>query len=157
MCVTYALCIVYISGSMFFFCLTVSAFAASQTNITVDGSASSLKVRITLSTSGDVFAIDDLAFFPEGGTTWTEPQEFSSNIYAACGRAIYKWDDGNEIWNAVYVDGSFAITDLISFDGALYAGRGTSANYLRSTNGTTWANPSTNSGNNKSLTTFSFV
>jgi hypothetical protein len=128
---------------------STSAFAASQTNITVNASASSLKVRITLSTSGDVFAVDDIAFFPEGGATWTEPQEFSSNIYAACGRAIYKWDDTNELWNAVYLDAAYVITDLISFDGALYAGRGTSANYLRSTDGTTWSNPSTNSGNNR--------
>ena len=126
-----------------------SAFTASQTSITVNGSASSLKVRITLSTSGDVFAIDDLAFFPEGGATWTEPQEFSSNIYAACGRAIYKWDDSNEIWNAVYVDAATTITDLISFGGALYAARGASSNYLRSTNGSTWSDPATNSGDKR--------
>ena len=131
-----------------------SAFTAGIASRTVDGSASSLKVRIKLSTNGDVFAIDDLAFFPEGGATWTEPQEFSDNIYAACGRTIYKWDDTNEIFNAVYYDAAYAITDLISYQGALYAARGTSANYLRSTNGTTWANPSTNSGNNRLATYF---
>ena len=130
------------------------AFTSSQASRTVDGSASSLKIRIILSNDEDVFAIDDIAFFPEGGATWTEPQEFSDNIYAACGRAIYKWDDTNELWNAVYYDAAYAITDLISFKGALYAARGTSANYLRSTDGTTWANPSTNSGNNRLATYF---
>ena len=131
-----------------------SDYTGSVTSRTVDASASSLKVRIKLSTNGDVFALDDLTVFPEGGATWTEPQEFSDNIYAACGRAIYKWDDTNELWNAVYYDAAYAITDLISFKGALYAARGTSANYLRSTDGTTWANPSTNTGNNRLATYF---
>jgi len=124
-----------------------SAFTGAVTSRTIDGSASSIKVRILLSKSGDVFALDDLAVFPEGGATWTEPQEFGGNIYAGCGRTIFKWDDTNEIFNAVYYDAAYAITDLISFDGALYAGRGTSAVYLRSTNGTTWAAPATNTGN----------
>ena len=124
-----------------------SAFTGAVTSRTIDGSASSIKVRILLSKSGDVFALDDLAVFPEGGATWTEPQEFGGNIYAGCGRTIFKWDDTNEIFNAVYYDAAYTITDLISFDGALYAGRGTSAVYLRSTNGTTWAAPATNTGN----------
>jgi len=131
-----------------------SAFTSSIAERTVNGSATSLKVRILLSKSGDVFALDDLSFFPEGGATWTEPQEFSSNIYAACGRAIYKWDDTNEIFNAVYIDAAYQITDLISFQGTLYAARGTSAVYLKSTNGTTWANPDTNSGNGRFATYF---
>lgn len=124
-----------------------SAFTGAVTSRTIDGSASSIKVRILLSKSGDVFALDDLAVFPEGGATWTEPQEFGGNIYAGCGRTIFKWDDTNEIFNAVYYDAAYTITDLISFDGALYAGRGTSAVYLRSTDGTTWAAPATNTGN----------
>ena len=132
-----------------------SAFTSGIASRTVNGSATSLKIRITLSTSGDVFAVDDIAFFPEGGANWTEPQEFGGSIYAACGRGIYKWNDTNEVWNIVYLDGSYAISDLISFSGALYAARGTSANYLRSTDGATWANPSTNSGNNRLASYFS--
>ena len=53
------------------------------------------------------------------------------------------------MFNAVYADSTHDITDMISFDGALYAGFGTNQVYLRSTDGTTWAAPSTNSGNGR--------
>jgi len=134
--------------------VTATDYTAVNMSRTVDGSATSLKIRITLGTSGDVFAVDDIAFFPGGGATWTDPQEFNGNIYAACGRAVYKWDDTNEKWSAVYIDGSYAITDLISFDGALYIAFGSNQVYYRSTDGASWAVPSTNSGNNRFATYF---
>lgn len=43
-----------------------------------------------------MWALDDVAVFPEGGASWTQPQEFEDNIYVACSRGIYKWDDTNE-------------------------------------------------------------
>ena len=56
------------------------AFTFASASITVDGSASSLKVRILLSADEDVWALDDIAIYPEGGADWTQPQEFEDNI-----------------------------------------------------------------------------
>ena len=125
-----------------------SSFTFASVEHTVAADATTLKVRILLSTSGDEFALDDVAVFPEGGAEWTQPQEFEGNIYAACSRAIYKWDDTNEKWNIVYLDDSHSITDLESFDGNLYAARGESETYIFSANGTTWQNPSNISSGN---------
>ena len=66
-----------------------SAFTFASAERTVDGSATSLKVRILLSADEDVFALDDVAVFPEGGADWTQPQEFEDNIYVGCSRGIY--------------------------------------------------------------------
>ena len=116
---------------------------------TIDSGATSLTFTLTASTDEDVFYIDDISVSPTGGVDWTTPQEFNGNVYAACGRVIYKWDDSNEVFNAVYADSTYNVTDMISFNGALYAGFGTNQVYLRSTDGSTWAAPSTNTGNGR--------
>ena len=116
---------------------------------TIDSGATSLTFTLTASTDEDVFYIDDISVTPSGGVDWTTPQEFNGNVYAAAGRVIYKWDDSNEVFNAVYADSTYDVTDMISFNGALYAGFGTNQVYLRSTDGSTWAAPSTNSGNGR--------
>ena len=116
---------------------------------TIDSGATSLAFTLTASTDEDVFYIDDISVTPTGGVDWTTPQEFNGNVYAAAGRVIYKWDDSNEVFNAVYADSTHDVTDMISFNGALYAGFGTNQVYLRSADGTTWAAPSTNSGNGR--------
>tara|TARA_B100001939_G_scaffold51838_3_gene41108 strand:+ start:16082 stop:18547 length:2466 start_codon:yes stop_codon:yes gene_type:complete len=116
---------------------------------TIDSGATSLTFTLTASTDEDVFYIDDISVTPTGGVDWTTPQEFNGNVYAACGRVIYKWDDSNEVFNAVYADSTYNVTDMISFNGALYAGFGTNQVYLRSTDGSTWAAPSTNTGNGR--------
>ena len=126
-----------------------SAWEAIYATRTIDSSATSITFTLTASTSGDVFYIDDISVTPSGGVDWTTPQEFNGNVYAACGRVIYKWDDSNEVFNAVYADSTYNVTDMISFNGALYAGFGTNQVYLRSTDGSTWAAPSTNSGNGR--------
>jgi len=121
---------------------------------TIDSGATSLTFTLTGSADEDVFFIDDISVTPTGGVSWTTPQEFGGNVYAAAGRCVYKWDDSNEYWHVVYADAAYNITDMISFDGALYIGFGTNQVYYRSTDGTTWAVPSTNSGNNRFATYF---
>ena len=121
---------------------------------TIDSGATSITFTLTGSADEDVFFIDDINVTPSGGTTWTTPQEFGGNVYAAAGRCVYKWDDSSEYWHVVYADAAYNITDMISFDGALYIGFGTSQVYYRSTDGTTWAVPNTNSGNNRFATYF---
>tara|TARA_A100001515_G_scaffold144524_1_gene148843 strand:+ start:18344 stop:20809 length:2466 start_codon:yes stop_codon:yes gene_type:complete len=126
-----------------------SAWEAIYATRTIDSSATSITFTLTASTDEDVFYIDDISVTPSGGVDWTTPQEFNGNVYAACGRVIYKWDDSNEVFNAVYADSTYNVTDMISFNGALYAGFGTNQVYLRSTDGSTWAAPSTNTGNGR--------
>jgi len=126
-----------------------SDFETVYATRTIDSGATSLTFTLTGSATSDVFYIDDITVTPTGGVDWTNPQEFEGNIYAAAGRVVYKWDDNNEVFNAVYADAAFDITDMISFDGALYIGFGTTQVYQRSTDGTTWAVPSTNSGNGR--------
>ena len=121
---------------------------------TLDSGATSLTFTLTVGTSGDVFFIDDIVVIPTGGVTFTEPQEFNGDTYVACGRNVYIWDDSNVFWKAVHSDASYAVTDMISFAVALYIGFGSNQVYYRSTNGTSWAVPDTNSGNGRFATYF---
>ena len=131
-----------------------SDWAVVYATRTIDSSATTLTFTLTGSASSDVFYIDDISVTPAGGTAWTTPQEFNGNVYAAAGRCVYKWDDSSDYWHAVYADASYDVTDMISFAGALYIGFGSNQVYYRSTDGTTWAVPSTNSGNNRFATYF---
>jgi len=126
-----------------------SDWAVIYATRTIDSGATSITFTLTGSVDEDVFYIDDIGVVPTGGATFTTPVEFESKIYVSCGRVLYQWDDSNVYWKAVYADASYAITDVESFDGALYIAFGTSKVYYRSTNGTTWAVPDTNSGNNR--------
>ncbi len=122
---------------------------------TIDSGATSITFTLTASTDEDIFFIDDIGVVPTGGTTFTTPIEFNGQIYLSCGRVLYQWDDSNVFWKAVYADASYAITDVESYSGALYIGFGSNQVYQRSTNGTTWAVPSTNSGNGRYAEYFS--
>ncbi len=122
---------------------------------TIDSSATTITFNLTASTASDVFYIDDIGVVLTGGTTFTTPLEFKSKVYIGCGRALYEWDDSNVYWKAVYVDAAYAITDVESFGGALYLGFGTSQVYYRSTDASTFAVPSTNSGNGRYAEYFS--
>ena len=131
-----------------------SDWAAVYATRTIDSGATTLTFTLTLGTSGDVFFLDDIQVIPTGGTNWVTPQEFGGNVYIAGGRYVYLWDDSNEYFKAVYADAAYDITDMISFAGALYIGFGSNQVYYRSTNGTSWAVPSTNSGNARFATYF---
>jgi hypothetical protein len=119
---------------------------------TIDSGATSINWRLDLSTSGDVFLIDDIFIVPTGGVNFpVPPQEFAANIYIPCGRFILQWNEANDTWYPVYADSSNVITSLLAYStgttNRLIAGRGTSDNYLISTNGTTWSDPTTPTGN----------
>ena len=131
-----------------------SDWAAVYATRTIDSGATTLTFTLTLGTSGDVFFLDDIQVIPTGGTNWVTPQEFGGNVYIAGGRYVYLWDDSNEYFKAVYADAAYDITDMISFAGALYIGFGSNQVYYRSTNGTSWAVPDTNSGNGRFATYF---
>lgn len=130
------------------------SFAVVEVTRTIDASATSITFTILCDTADDVWEIDDAFVIPEGGVTFTSnPRAFANDFYVACGRTICKWDEDGLAFYPVYVDTAYAISDLEVFatDGTprIYAGRGSDSNYLLSTDGTTWSNPSTNSGNSR--------
>ena len=107
---------------------------------TVDASATSLAFIIEFTTAADVFELDDFSVIVTGSTNFpARPQEFSSDLYVPCGKTILKWDGTNEIWYPVYCDSSYDITDMEVFGNYIYAGRGTDAPFLYSSDGTTWS------------------
>ena len=117
---------------------------------TIDSSATNIQFIFTLGTNGDVFLIDDVSVVIAGGSEWkSRPVKFGSDHYASMGRSVVKWSEAYDSWLPVYVDSAYEITSLAVFESNIYAGRGTSTNYLLSSNGTSWSNPSTNSGNNR--------
>ena len=125
---------------------------------TIDSSATAVKFIFTLSTDEDVFLIDDVGVILTGGSEWkSRPVKFGTDVYSTMGRAIMVWDEDNDSWLPVYVDSAYEITGLASFESRLYAGRGSNDNYLTSTNGTTWSDPTTNSGNNRLASFFAVV
>ena len=125
---------------------------------TIDSSATAVKFIFTLSTDEDVFLIDDVGVILTGGSEWkSRPVKFGADVYSTMGRAIMVWDEDNDSWLPVYVDSAYEITGLASFESRLYAGRGSNDNYLTSTNGTTWSDPTTNSGNNRLASFFAVV
>ena len=133
-------------------------WALLQVTRTIDASATAIQFIFTLSTSGDVFLIDDVGVIPTGGSEWkSRPVKFGSDHYATMGRCIMKWDEDDDVFLPVYVDGSHEITSLVPFESNLYAGRGSNNNYLYSSNGTTWSNPATNSGNARLAKFFAVV
>ena len=93
-----------------------------------------------------------------GGSEWeARPVKFGDSVYSTMGRSIMVWSEEHDSWLPVYVDSAYEITGLASFENKLYAGRGSNNNYLTSTNGTTWSNPTTNSGNNRLASFFAVV
>ena len=117
---------------------------------TLSGTASAVKFTFTLSADDDVFRIDDVAVILTGGSTFnSRPIEFEGGYYASMGRSVIKWHEGNDAWLPVYVDGTYEITGIESYEGNLIVGRGDSTNYLVSGDGATFSNPSTNSGNSR--------
>ena len=125
---------------------------------TIDSSATAVKFIFTLSTDEDVFLIDDVGVILTGGSEWkSRPVKFGTDVYSTMGRAIMVWDEDNDSWLPVYVDSAYEITGLASFESRLYAGRGSNDNYLTSTNGTAWSDPTTNSGNNRLASFFAVV
>lgn len=129
-------------------------FSLVEVTHTVHASASAITFTLLFSTASDVWEIDDIFVIPEGGISFTgTPVAFANEYYVPCGRTICKWDEDEAAFYPVYHDADNFITDLVMFstDGTprMYAGRGTADNYLTSTDGATWSDPTTNSGNSR--------
>lgn len=132
--------------------VTSDDWSLIEVDHTIDSGATTLGWRIVYSVASDVWETDDIAVIPVGGVDFPSPaQEFKDNIYVVSGRGIYKWNEANDYFEAVFMDSAVSFTDIKAHSdsgttAALYAARGSDDNYLRSTDGTTWADPTTNSG-----------
>ena len=117
---------------------------------TIDSGATSVTLSVeTNSTTTDAahtFYFDSCNILPTGGTTFTGTAIIGSatpdDIYVAMGRCILKWDETTFSWQAVYINDSRAVTDIIAFNNNVYAGFGAAAGatphqYIFGT-GTTW-------------------
>ena len=129
-----------------------TSYTQAQVTRTMDATATAVYFEAIGSVSGDVWDIDDISVIPNGGVAFdSEPQEFGDALYVACGRTILKWSETNLIFEVVYFDATEAVTSLaiysVTTTNYIIAGRGASANYKLSTNGTTYTDPTTPSGN----------
>lgn len=129
-----------------------ASYVQAQVTRTMDATATAIYFEAVGSVSGDVWDIDDISVIPNGGVDFdSEPQEFGDALYVACGRTILKWSETNLIFEVVYFDAADAVTSLAIYSVAttnyIIAGRGASANYILSTDGTTYTDPTTPSGN----------
>lgn len=107
----------------------------------------SFTVSFRPSTDGDIWAIDDVALIPPGGTSWNDsPAELSGTQYAVYGRGVYQWNESDDAYYAVYLDASYNVECLRELDGNLYIGFGANQTYKYSSNGTTWSTASNASG-----------
>ncbi len=138
--------------------VTASEYTFLDTGtVTLVADLSALDFQIIISDSSSVFDLDDMyVSIRDVNAEWTQPVQFKGDLYSASGVGIFKWSEADDAWYLVYNDTSDSgndITWLESFSdsgttAALYAGRGDAGdNYLRSTDGATWADPTTNAGN----------
>jgi hypothetical protein len=105
-----------------------TSYTSSSATHTVDGSASSLKLVIELSayTSSDEVYFDDLYMIPTGGVVNVgKIAVLGTDLYTAFGRVVCKWDETNDKWDAVYIHGAAAATDIVQYNGNIYVAFGT--------------------------------
>src|SRR3990167_8640658 len=105
--------------------ITSSTYSYVSATITVDAAATSLIVRFvtsaTTTNAAHTFFIDDVSVIPAGGVecvgTAIRSSASPAEAYAALGRTVVQWNETTFVWEAVYVDGSAAATDIIAFNG----------------------------------------
>jgi hypothetical protein len=118
--------------------ITSSSYSYVSVTRTVDASASSLTIKIqsNANPSGNTFIVDDIQVIPTGGVVWKGTAELADNLYAACGRCVLKWDETNDVWDAVLVFTS-ATTDIITFGSNVFVAFGDGVAYYYGSS-TTW-------------------
>ncbi len=127
--------------------VTSGSYTEASATITVDASATTLAVSFISSgneTEANTYVIDDLTFVLALGDGPTV--QFDGVPYWASGKYIFKLVSG--LWTVVNTAGA-TVTDLIVFDGVLYAACGYSTAYEYSSNGTTWTVSTASGADNK--------
>lgn len=92
---------------------------------TIHASASTVTVGIhkstgTMTTNDDVDS-DDWALVPAGGVIFHGSAELANSYYAAFGRVLCKWDESNDVWDAVKINSAAEFNAIEEFDGDIIA------------------------------------
>ncbi len=133
-----------------------TSYAQIEVTRTIDSGATTIDFQFEFSNATDTWVIDDSSLQLPGNSADfnSDGVTLGEEFYIPCGRSVMKWDSGDIAFYPVYVDAAYDIESIIEFDHdsaspALFIGFGSNQVYKYSTNGTTWAAPSTTSSNNK--------
>ena len=107
---------------------------------TIDSSATRVRIYVgdddaASGTTACTFYFDAFSIQVEGSGSevCVGMAEHNDIIYLAQGRVVAKWDENNDIWDAVYIHASADATDIIHFSNAIYVAFGYSAAYIYGT------------------------
>ena len=135
---------------------SATSYAQIEVTRTINSGATTIDFQFEFSNATDTWVIDDSSLQLPGNNTDfnSDGVTLSDEFYIPCGRTVMKWSSADVAFYPVYIDGSYSVESIIEFDHdsaspALFIGFGSNQVYKYSTNGTTWAAPSTTSSNNK--------
>lgn len=128
---------------------------------TIDASATTIDFQFEFSTTSDTWAIDDVSLELPGGSAdfKSDAVTLSDELYVPCGRTVMKWDSGDNAFYPVYIDSAYTVECIAEFDNdsttpALFIGFGANQAYKFSTDGTTWAAPSTTNADTRDYASY---
>jgi len=135
---------------------SATSYAQIEVTRTIDSGATTIDFQFEFSNATDTWVIDDSSLQLPGNSTDfnNDGVTLSDEFYIPCGRTVMKWSSADVAFYPVYIDASYSVESIIEFDHdsaspALFIGFGSNQVYKYSTDGTTWAAPSTTSSNNK--------
>tara|TARA_R110000787_G_scaffold83272_1_gene179450 strand:- start:404 stop:2896 length:2493 start_codon:yes stop_codon:yes gene_type:complete len=135
---------------------SATSYAQIEVTRTINSGATTIDFQFEFSNATDTWVIDDASLQLPGNSVDfnSDGVTLSDEFYIPCGRTVMKWSSADVAFYPVYIDAAYSIESIIEFDHdsaspALFIGFGSNQVYKYSTNGTTWAAPSTTSSNNK--------
>ena len=127
--------------------VTASSYTVKTVARTVDAAATEVTIRFVLD-SDDVgattFEIDDVYFVSHtsssaGSTAPVAATTFKDAFYAVFGTTVCKWDETNDVWNAVYLGSAGVVaTSIVAYDANLYVAFGNGDTAYVYGSDTTW-------------------
>ena len=121
--------------------VTSGSYTYVSVSHAVDSICASLVIAIeadTNETGAHTYEIDDIFVIPAGGIAHAGFAEVASGRYAAFGRMICKWDETNDVWDAVYTNLTKVFTSLQEYNGNIFAAAGNGDNNYVYGSGTSW-------------------
>ena len=122
---------------------------------TIDASATRVRLNVVLDSnisSSTTFGWDDVTAMPyqtlgdDMGKCYGLAR-LGSDLYGAWGNTVAKWNETDDVWEAVYIHSSADATDIIEYQGNILVAFGASTAYIYGSD-TSWT-VSTEAGNDK--------
>ena len=113
----------YVSSSTYTFVSVTHSMAGAANNIYVGIEVNDQTGSGDENVAFHAFA-DDLFVIPEGGVVTAGTASLGGSTYAGIGRIIAKWDESNDVWDAVYFHTTAAVTSLAEYHGSVYVAFG---------------------------------